>query len=117
MRGVTDMVRISDGRMSGTAFGAVVVHVAPEAAIGGPLALVQTGDSIELDVPNRSLRVDVSDEELEHRRTSLHAAPVRDDDGGGYAWLYRKHVLQADAGADFDFLRGSRGDAVGRESH
>jgi L-arabonate dehydrase len=117
MRGVTDMVRISDGRMSGTAFGTVVVHVAPEAAIGGPLALVQTGDSVELDVPNRSLRLDVSDEELERRRSSLHIAPVRDGDGGGYTWLYRKHVMQADTGADFDFLRGSRGDAVGRESH
>ncbi|GAA1799794.1 IlvD/Edd family dehydratase [Luedemannella flava] len=115
-QGVTDMVRISDGRMSGTGFGTVVLHVSPEAAVGGPLALVRTGDRIRLDVPARTLDVLVSHEEL-GRRTAGWAAQARPEDRSGYRWLYREHVLQADAGADFDFLVGSRGDAVPRDSH
>ncbi|QXG75582.1 dihydroxy-acid dehydratase [Modestobacter sp. L9-4] len=113
--GVTDMVRISDGRMSGTGFGTVVLHVSPEAAVGGPLALVQTGDRITLDVPARRLDVDVPDEELERRAAVLVPAVV--DDRSGYRWLYRQHVLQAEQGADFDFLVGGRGSAVPRDSH
>ena len=113
-QGVTDMVRISDARMSGTAFGTVVLHVAPEAAAGGPLALVQDGDTITLDVENRSLHLHVSDAELAQRRSHWQApaGPV-----GGYLQLYHRHVLQADQGADLDFLVGCRGDAVPRESH
>jgi dihydroxy-acid dehydratase len=113
--GVTDMVRISDGRMSGTGYGTVVLHVSPEAAVGGPLALVRTGDVIDLDVPARRLSLNVTDEEMQRRRAQW-APPVADDDTG-YRWLYREHVMQADAGADFDFLRGSRGHAVPRDSH
>ncbi len=114
--GVMDMVRISDGRMSGTGYGTVVLHVSPEAAVGGPLALVCTGDRIRLDVPARSLTVDVSDDELAQRLT-VWSPPLRPEDRSGYRWLYREHVLQADAGADFDFLTGSRGAAVSRDSH
>jgi dihydroxy-acid dehydratase len=116
-QGVRDMVRISDARMSGTAYGTVVLHVAPEAAAGGPLALVRTGDIISLDLENRSLSLDVSDEELGRRgqsaaSESAYAAPVR-----GWAKLYVDHVMQADTGADLDFLVGASGDWVGRESH
>ena len=113
-RGVTDMVRISDARMSGTSYGTVVLHVAPEAAVGGPLALVRTGDVIALDVPGRSLRVEVPDDELEARRRQWSPPPAA---GSGYVRLYREHVMQADHGADFDFLVGCRGAGVGRESH
>ncbi len=112
--GVTDMVRISDARMSGTAYGTVVLHTAPEAAAGGPLALVRDGDEITLDVPGRALTLHVSDAELAERRL-LWKAPVFPM--SGYVRLYVDHVLQADQGADFDFLVGCRGDAVGRESH
>jgi dihydroxyacid dehydratase/phosphogluconate dehydratase len=115
-QGVTDMVRISDGRMSGTGYGTVVLHVAPEAAVGGPLALVRTGDRIRLDVPARALDVLLPTEELERRAAAWSADP-RGDDSSGYRWLYRQHVLQADAGADFDFLAGRRGSAVPRDSH
>jgi dihydroxy-acid dehydratase len=101
-QGVTDMVRISDARMSGTAFGTVVLHIAPEAADGGPLALVRTGDRIRLDVPGRKLELLLSDDEIELRRAALPAPPQRPS--RGYARLYREHVLQADDGADFDFL-------------
>ncbi|MFT4432642.1 IlvD/Edd family dehydratase [Caballeronia sp. 15715] len=113
-KGITDMVRISDGRMSGTAYGAVVLHVSPEAAAGGPLALVQTGDMIELDVEARRLHLEVSDEELERRRAlwTKPASPLR-----GYVKLYVDHVLQADQGADLDFLVGSSGAPVPRDSH
>ena len=100
-QGVRDMVRLSDCRMSGTAFGTVVLHVAPEAAIGGPIGLIEDGDWIELDIENRVLHLDVSDEELEKRRQNWQE-PVFDD--RGYTWLYRKHVLQADEGCDFDFM-------------
>jgi dihydroxy-acid dehydratase len=116
-RGVRDMVRISDGRMSGTAYGTVVLHVAPEAAAGGPLALVRTGDPIVLDVPARALHLDVPPAELARRTppeaaTSAYAAPP-----SGWQRLYIDHVLQADRGADLDFLVGRRGSEVTRESH
>ncbi|MDV3130200.1 dihydroxy-acid dehydratase [Mycobacterium sp. 21AC1] len=115
--GVTDMVRISDARMSGTAFGAVVLHVAPESAAGGPLAFVRDGDIIDLDVPNRRLNLGVSDEELDRRRENaqLSGQPKRVE--GGYLQLYLEHVTQADTGADFDFLCGKRGSAVPRAGH
>jgi L-arabonate dehydrase len=113
-QGVTDMVRISDARMSGTAFGTVVLHVAPEAAAGGPLALVQDGDMIELDVVARRLHLQVSDEELALRRTQWTPQPAP---ASGYVHMYHRHVLQADQGVDLDFLVGCRGSAVPRESH
>jgi L-arabonate dehydrase len=112
--GVTDMVRISDARMSGTAYGTVVLHCCPEAAVGGPLALVQDGDMIELDVDKRKLHLAVDDAELERRRKSWQPAKAPT---GGYARLYHDHVMQANLGADFDFLLGCRGSAVGRPSH
>lgn len=105
--GIRDMVRISDARMSGTAFGSCVLHVAPEAAVGGPLGLVRTGDTVVVDVPGRRLDVLLDDAELERRRaewTPVHVAPQR-----GWGWLYEQHVLQADRGADFDFLVGASG--------
>jgi dihydroxy-acid dehydratase len=114
-KGVRDMVRISDGRMSGTAFGTVVLHVAPEAAVGGVLALVQEGDMIELDVEQRRLHLDVSDEELEKRRAAWQAPEPHAT--RGYVSLYTGHVLQADRGVDFDFLVGKSGAVVERESH
>lgn len=101
--GIRDMVRISDARMSGTAFGTVVVHVCPEAAAGGPLALVQTGDWIELDVERRRLDLLVAEDELERRRRHWQAPPSHYR--RGYGWLFENHVLQADQGCDFDFLR------------
>jgi dihydroxy-acid dehydratase len=100
-KGVRDMVRISDCRMSGTAFGTVVLHVAPEAAVGGPLALVQNGDMIELDVVQRKLNLLVDEAEMERRRVQWRPPTLG---GRGWAWLYRQHVLQADQGCDFDFL-------------
>jgi dihydroxy-acid dehydratase len=116
-RGVRDMVRISDGRMSGTAYGTVVLHVAPEAAAGGPLALVRTGDPIVLDVGARSLRLDVPEAELARRTPSAAAAAAYAAPAGGWQRLYIDHVLQADRGADLDFLVGRRGHEVTRESH
>jgi dihydroxy-acid dehydratase len=113
-KGVTDMVRISDARMSGTAYGTVVLHTSPEAATGGPLALVKTGDMIMMDVGERSLHLEVSDEELARRRTAWTPPPAPDR---GYAKLYVDHVQQAHLGADLDFLVGSSGAAVPRESH
>ena len=113
--GVTDMVRISDARMSGTAYGTVVLHVCPEAAVGGPLALVQNGDMIELDVPKRSLTIDVPAEELARRRAAWKAPEPAMK--GGYQGLYVNHVQQANKGADLDFLVGCRGSTVLRESH
>jgi dihydroxy-acid dehydratase len=115
--GVRDMVRICDGRMSGTAYGTVVLHVAPEAAAGGPLALVRTGDEITLDVPGRTLTLEVSEEKLQSRRPNAatlagFANPVR-----GWERLYVDHVQQADTGADLDFLAGATGDHVSRDSH
>ncbi|TYB65318.1 dihydroxy-acid dehydratase [Nonomuraea sp. PA05] len=113
-KGVRDMVRISDARMSGTAYGTVVLHTAPEAAAGGPLARVRTGDPVVLDVAARRLDVDVPDAELNAREpvTNGYARPAR-----GWERLYVEHVTQADRGADLDFLIGSSGDRVGRESH
>ncbi len=113
--GVTDMVRISDARMSGTAYGTVVLHVAPEAAAGGPLALVRTGDVIVLDVGARTLALEVDEAELETRRQGW--APPPPVATRGYAALYVEHVLQADRGCDFDFLVGGSGDGVPRENH
>ncbi len=115
-KGITDMVRISDARMSGTAYGTVVLHTAPEAAAGGPLALVRNGDLIELDVAGRRLHLDVSEDDLAARRADWTPPPPPMQ--GGYQRLYFDHVVQADQGADLDFLRGpSRGHAVPRESH
>jgi len=114
-KGITDMVRISDARMSGTAYGTVVLHVAPEAAAGGPLSLIENGDIIEIDVTKRSIHVDISAEELEARKAHWvqpDAGPER-----GYVHLYVKHVNQADTGCDLDFLVGKSGAAVPRESH
>ncbi len=116
-QGVRDMVRISDARMSGTAYGTVILHVAPEAAAGGPLAFIRTGDIVTVDVEGRSLSFDVSEEELQSRSQTpaseaAYAAPAR-----GWAKLYVDHVMQADTGADLDFLVGSSGDKVSRESH
>jgi dihydroxy-acid dehydratase len=114
-RGIKDMVRISDARMSGTAYGTVILHVCPEAAAGGPLALVRDGDMIELDVPERRLHLDVSTEELERRR-ALWTAPLPAMQGG-YQQMYVQHVMQASDGADLDFLVGCRGHQTPRESH
>jgi dihydroxy-acid dehydratase len=116
-KGVRDMVRISDARMSGTAYGTVVLHAAPEAAVGGPLALVRTGDPVVLDVPARRLDIDLPIEELATREpaeesVAAYAAPTR-----GWERLYVDHVMQADKGADLDFLAGASGPDVGRESH
>jgi L-arabonate dehydrase len=113
-KGITDMVRVSDGRMSGTAFGTVVLHVSPEAAAGGPLALVKTGDIIELNVPERRLHLDVTDEELARRKAEWKPpeAPSR-----GWYRLFFDHVLQADQGVDFDFLVGKSGAGIPRHSH
>ena len=115
VRGITDMVRICDGRMSGTAYGTVVLHVAPEAAAGGPLALVQTGDWITLDVPARALTLEVSEEELDQRRARWQ--PPAPHARRGWTYLYTEHVQQASAGADLDFLVGASGHEVGRDSH
>jgi dihydroxy-acid dehydratase len=116
-QGVRDMVRISDARMSGTAYGTVILHVSPEAAAGGPLGLVRDGDMITLDLPSRVLSVNVTDHDMAARTPSqasvdAYAAPQR-----GWAKLYVEHVTQADQGADLDFLIGSSGDKVDRESH
>ncbi|WP_434153641.1 IlvD/Edd family dehydratase [Pseudomonas sp. JZ134] len=115
-KGITDMVRISDARMSGTAYGTVVLHVAPEASAGGPLAVVRDGDMIELDCENGRLHLDISDEELQARLADWQD-PNANLLGGGYRKLYVDHVLQADEGCDFDFLVGCRGSEVPRHSH
>jgi dihydroxy-acid dehydratase len=109
------MVRICDGRMSGTAYGTVVLHVSPEAAAGGPLALVRTGDWITLDVPSRTLTLEVPDDELGRRRGEW--TPPAPPASRGWTWLYTQHVQQASSGADLDFLLGGSGHQVGRESH
>ncbi len=116
-KGITDMVRICDGRMSGTAYGTVILHVAPESAAGGPLGIIQNGDIIELDVLARTINVRLSDEEISQRKPSLksqeaYANPIR-----GWQRMYIDHVMQSDKGADLDFLRGSSGPEVTRESH
>ncbi|HMI05768.1 MAG TPA: IlvD/Edd family dehydratase [Pedobacter sp.] len=114
-KGVTDMIRISDGRMSGTGFGTVVLHISPEAAENGTIALVKDGDLIALDVPNRTLNLLVDDEELSKRRSALVKQP--EVFKRGYAKLYVQHVEQANLGADFDFLKGGSGSEVLRDSH
>ncbi len=114
-KGITDMVRISDARMSGTAYGTVVLHVAPEAAAGGPLAIVRDGDMIEIDVESRRLHLDVPEAEIAARRAAW--TPTVATPSGGYARMFAEHVQGADTGADFDFLKGSRGRAVPRDSH
>lgn len=114
-KGIKDMVRISDARMSGTAYGTVVLHTSPEAAVGGPLAVVQSGDMIEIDVDARRLHLDISEEELQARLAAWE--PSTDVPTGGYEKMFRMHVEGADQGADFDFLKGCRGKAVGRDSH
>ena len=114
-KGIKDMVRISDGRMSGTAYGTAVLHVSPESAIGGALALVENGDMIELDVPQRKLHLHVSDEVLAQRKANWIAP--KPSATRGYVSLYIKHVEGADKGADLDFLKGSSGSIVTRDSH
>jgi dihydroxy-acid dehydratase len=114
-RGVRDIVRICDGRMSGTAYGTVVLHVSPEAAAGGPLALVRTDDWITLDVPSRLVTLEVADEELAARRAEW--VPPAPPASRGWTWLYTQHVQGADTGADLDFLTGASGREVGRDSH
>jgi dihydroxy-acid dehydratase len=114
-KGITYMVRISDARMSGTAYGTVVLHTAPEAAAGGPLAAVRSGDFIELDVPNRRIHLDISQAELEQRMKAWR--PPSPPLASGYWRLYVDHVLQADQGADLDFLVGQRGAFVPRDNH
>ena len=114
-RGITDLVRISDARMSGTAYGTVVLHVSPESAAGGTLALVENGDEIELDIDSRKLELRVSEDVLNRRRAAWKPAAV--SWAGGYQRLYIDHVLQADQGADLDFLVGCRGAGIPRESH
>ena len=104
------MIRLSDARMSGTSYGACILHVAPEAFIGGPLALIKTGDIIEVDIPNRKLDVDISESEMQKRRDEWVAPKPRFERGYGY--IYSKHIEQADKGCDFDFLRTDFGSAV-----
>jgi len=109
-QGVRDMVRLSDARMSGTSYGTIVLHIAPESAIGGPLALVQDGDMVALDVPSRTLTLEVPDEELARRRALWRRPPLQY--ARGYRRLYQQHVLQAPEGCDFDFLRVPAGGGV-----
>ncbi|QDC11215.1 dihydroxy-acid dehydratase [Oceanicola sp. D3] len=114
-KGITDMVRISDARMSGTAYGTVILHTSPEAAAGGPLAVVQSGDMIEVDVEGRRLHLDIPEAELTERLAAWQ--PTHEQPASGYAWLHQQHVMGADTGADLDFLQGCRGNEVGRDSH
>jgi dihydroxy-acid dehydratase len=114
-KGVTDMVRISDGRMSGTGFGTVVLHVSPEAAAGGTLAIVEEGDLITLDVPARQLHLHLTDEEIALRKQNkVHRIDLHTR---GYVHMYQQHVEQAHLGADLDFLKGGSGSEVPRDSH
>ncbi|RMG59976.1 MAG: dihydroxy-acid dehydratase, partial [Bacteroidetes bacterium] len=115
-QGVTDMVRISDGRMSGTGFGTVVLHVSPEAADGGTLAIVQTGDEITLDVPARRLHLHLSEAGIAARKAHWHKSTTSAAERG-YVRLYQQHVQGAHLGADLDFLRGGSGSEVARDSH
>ncbi|GKT18412.1 dihydroxy-acid dehydratase [Acidovorax sp. SUPP2522] len=109
-QGVRDMLRLSDARMSGTSYGACILHAAPEAYIGGPLALVKTGDRITVDVPARRIHLEVSDEELARRRAAWTPPPARFQ--RGYGWMFSRHILQADQGCDFDFLETGFGAPV-----
>ena len=110
-QGVRDMLRLSDARMSGTSYGACVLHVAPEAYIGGPLALVRNGDMISVDVPARRIHLDVGDDELARRRAAWTPPPPRFE--RGYGWMFSRHIGQADDGCDFDFLTTDFGAPVG----
>ena len=114
-KGITDMIRISDARMSGTAYGTVILHTSPEAAAGGPLAVVRDGDMIQVDIPARRLELEISDEDLAARLARW--SPGHERVASGYAWLHQQHVEGADTGADLDFLKGCRGSAVGKDSH
>jgi L-arabonate dehydrase len=114
-KGITDMIRISDGRMSGTGFGTVILHASPEAALGGNFAVIETGDIIHLDVAKRSLILEVSNSELEKRKKSWK--PIHKKYDRGYVKLYQEHVQQASHGADLDFLVGGSGSEVSRDSH
>ena len=109
-KGVRDMLRLSDARMSGTSYGACMLHCSPEAYIGGPLALVKTGDRITVDVPARRIHLEVSDAELAKRRAAWTPPPKRYE--RGYGWMFSRHILQADQGCDFDFLETSFGAPV-----
>jgi len=109
-KGITDMVRISDARMSGTSYGGCLLHCAPEAAVGGPLALVRTGDRISVDVPARRIHLEIDEAEFERRRAAWQAPPPRYE--RGYGWMYARHVRQADQGCDFDFLETGFGAPV-----
>ncbi len=113
-KGIRDMLRISDARMSGTSYGACILHVAPESYIGGPLALVKTGDIIEVDVPARSINLNVSADELKRRKDAWQALPPRYE--RGYGWMFSNHILQADSGCDFDFLETGHGRPVDEPS-
>jgi len=109
-QGVRDMLRLSDARMSGTSYGACVLHISPEAYVGGPLALIQTGDMITVDVPNRAIRVEISDQEMQRRRDAWTPPQKRYE--RGYGWMFSKHIQQANEGCDFDFLRTEFGKPV-----
>jgi dihydroxy-acid dehydratase len=109
-QGVKDMLRLSDARMSGTSYGGCLLHCSPEAAIGGPLALVKTGDRITVDVPARRIHLDISDEELALRKARWAPPPPRYE--RGYGWMFGRHILQANEGCDFDFLETSFGKPV-----
>jgi len=114
-KGITDMIRISDARMSGTAYGTVILHTSPEAAAGGPLAIVQNGDFIEVDVAARKLHLDISESEMKTRLSNW--IPPIEVESGGYGWLHQNFVTGAETGADLKFLTGKRGNAVGKDSH
>tara|TARA_B100000925_G_scaffold49610_1_gene32341 strand:- start:1493 stop:1870 length:378 start_codon:yes stop_codon:yes gene_type:complete len=109
-QGHRDMIRLSDARMSGTSYGACILHVAPESYIGGPLALIKNGDIIEVDIPERKLNVDISENELNNRQEKWKEPEPRYERGYGY--IYSKHIEQADKGCDFDFLKSDFGSAV-----
>jgi dihydroxyacid dehydratase/phosphogluconate dehydratase len=109
-QGVRDMIRISDARMSGTSYGACILHVSPESYVGGPLALVRTGDLVTVDVPERRIHLEVTDAELARRRVGLAPPPPRYE--RGYGWMFSRHIKQADQGCDFDFLETAFGDPV-----
>ena len=113
-QGVRDMLRLSDARMSGTSYGACILHVAPESFVGGPLALVRTGDLISVDIPGRKISLDVEDAELTRRRAALKPPAPRYE--RGYGWMFSRHIAQADQGCDFDFLQTDFGAAVGEPS-